>query len=106
MRIALEEIAGSVPEHEGVDGGVGEIQSQFMNQRRGEQGVADARERNDQNLHGWRKGLPTDEFLARGSCRDQNGGKRCKEILLTRRNGAIWERFRQWEALSDEFKLD
>ena len=43
VRISLQQVARGAPPHQHVDRGRGEIGSQFVNERRGEKGVADAR---------------------------------------------------------------
>jgi len=51
MRIAGQQIARGRPSHERLNGRAGKIQPQFMNQRRGEQRVAIASQRDHQNVH-------------------------------------------------------
>ena len=47
VRVAFEDVPGPRPEHEGVDGGVRIVRAELVDEGRGDQGVANAREGED-----------------------------------------------------------
>src|SRR5438270_11713566 len=50
-RIFFEHLPGTGPEHEGIDDRVRKMQPQLVNEWRGEERIADSRERDDEYLH-------------------------------------------------------
>jgi hypothetical protein len=51
MRVAVQQIVRTTPEDQHIRRRVGKIAAQFMDQRRGEQRIADAREGDDKDSH-------------------------------------------------------
>ena len=51
VRVALEQISRAGPEREDIDGGVGKVRAQLVQERRGDERVTDAGQRVDENSH-------------------------------------------------------
>ncbi len=51
MRIVFQQVSGTGPQHQRVNRRAGKIRAQLVDERRGQQRVADARHGNDQNFH-------------------------------------------------------